>query len=85
MADDPFEHHASGLESPATGAQDTTFGADYRAVTRALLLEEAGKVRVVMKDGDDVTLPLQAGFNPVRVSQCVSSPTLTADKIKGLF
>ncbi len=42
---------------------------DLTEVTRALLLDAAGTVRVTMKSGAVVDLPLQAGFNPVRVTR----------------
>jgi len=83
---DLFEELTPGLESPIEDAEATVFGADYtKGATRALLLEEDGKVEVVTKKGTTVTLPLVKGYNPIRISQCVSAPVLTAGKIWGLF
>jgi len=83
---DQFEELTPGLESPLEDAEATTFGVNYtKGVTRALILEEDGKVEVITKKGSTITLPLVKGFNPVRVSQCVSAPVLTAGKIFGVF
>lgn len=83
---DLFEDLTPGLESPIDDAEASVFGADYtKGVTRALLLEEDGKVQVITRKGTTITMPLVKGYNPVRVRQCVSAPVLTADKIVGLF
>lgn len=82
---DQFENLKPGLESPLEDAEATTFGVNYtKGATRCLLLAEAGDVEVITLKGTTITLPLQAGYNPIRVLQCVSS-ALSADKIKGGF
>jgi hypothetical protein len=80
---DQFSELTPGLESPVEDVEDTVFDADYtKGVTRCLILQVAGVVNVVTKVGTTVDVPLQAGFNPIRVRKCVSSPTLTASQIK---
>jgi len=83
---DLFEELTPGLDSPYEDAEATSFGQDYtKGVTRGLLLEAAGQVEVITKKGTTITVPLVAGFNRIRVSQCKSAPVLTADKIFGVF
>lgn len=75
---DSFDTYASGLESPATSAATVTpnDSTDLVNTSRALLLSDAGTVTVDMVDvGSNIPLPLQAGYNPVRVSRVYSTGT----------
>jgi hypothetical protein len=74
---DRFETHGAALDSPiedffAVTPDDAN---DLPEVTRALLLDAAGTVRVTTKAGSVVDLPLQAGITPVRVSRVHATGT----------
>lgn len=62
---------------PATGAFEVTpnDSADLAKVTRAVLIEVAGDLDVVMANGDEVVLPVQAGYNPLAVRRIKAANT----------
>lgn len=66
---DPYDQVASGMDSPASAAEAITpnDSADLTTTTRALLIASAGNLKVTMKGGQTVTLPVVAGYNPLRV------------------
>lgn len=88
---DPFELHATGLDSPASHAAAITPDDDMDLlavgdVPRALYCTGDGVVRVTMRNGGDpVTLPMIAGVPlPVRVSRVWATGT-TATGIVGVW
>lgn len=68
---DPYENVASGMDSPANHAAAVTpnDSVDLASVPRALLVASAGNLKVTMKGGQEITLPMQAGYNPLRVTR----------------
>jgi hypothetical protein len=57
---------------------------DLQEVTKAVLIGVAGNLAVIMKQGDAaITLPVPAGYNPLRVSRVLVTNT-TATGIVGL-
>jgi hypothetical protein len=75
---DQFHSHASGLDSPARNAAAVTpnDSTDLANTTRALLLSAAGDVTVDMQGvGSNITLPMQAGYNPVQVTRVYATGT----------
>lgn len=62
---------------PATGAFEVTpnDSADLAKPARSLLIGVAGDLAVVMLNGDEVTLPVQAGYNPLSVKRIKSTGT----------
>lgn len=68
---DMFESYSSGLDSPATKIAAVTSGVDLAdGVCRALLVGTAGTATVVdASGGTSEAIPLQAGYNPLRVSK----------------
>lgn len=75
---DPYSRSVPGLESPAgNAALVTPSDADVFPISsRALILASAGNVRVDMVGvGTGVTLPLVAGFNPIRVTRVYATGT----------
>lgn len=66
---DPYDSVASGMDSPASSAEAITpnDSADLTTIPRALLIASAGNLKVTMKGGQTVTLPVVAGYNPLRV------------------
>lgn len=68
---DPYENVASGMDSPANHAAAVTpnDSTDLTNTSRALLIATAGELKVTMKGGDEITLPVVAGYNPIRVSR----------------
>ena len=85
---DKFSEYTSGLSSPIFGGFDITpdDATDLVSLTRAIILEGAGDVAVILKNGDAITLPaLAAGvIYPVRVARVLSTGT-TATGLKGLI
>jgi len=67
----------SGREIPADHAVIVApnDGVDLEFMARALLLNDAGTVRVTTRGGETVSLPLQAGYNPVSVSRVFATGT----------
>ena len=66
---DPYGSVASGMDSPASSAEAITpnDSADLTTIPRALLIASAGNLKVTMKGGQTVTLPVVAGYNRLRV------------------
>lgn len=66
--------------SPATGAYAVTpnDSADLPKVARSLLIGTAGNLAVVMANDDEVTLPVQAGYNPISVKRIKATGTTAA-------
>lgn len=79
---DAFASHSSGLADPPTDAFAITpdDGVDLATIPRALELEFAGRVKVIMLDGSTVTRPMQAGINPGRVRRVYDTGTDSAVK-----
>ena len=75
--DKSFGALTTGREGPADHAVIVTpnDGEDLEFVARALLLNDAGTVRVTTRGGETVDLPLQAGYNPVSVSRVHATGT----------
>jgi hypothetical protein len=71
MAADRFAGNSPGLESPAGKIAQVSSGVDFSAgVCRGLLVGTAGTATVVDAEGNTATnLPLQQGYNPLRVSK----------------
>jgi len=75
---DKFTYHSAGLESPAISAAIVTpnDSADLEFVSRGLVLSAAGTVTVDMLGaGENIAIPLQAGWNPIRVKRIYSTGT----------
>lgn len=70
---DPFNSHSAGLSSPARALSPITKddGADLPDGTcRALLVGSGGTANIVDAAGNDLAnVPLQTGFNPLRVAR----------------
>lgn len=85
---DRFKDHQPGLDTPASKivavtAHDTNELSG--GACRALLVGTAGAATVVDAEGNTATLiPLQAGYNPIRV-KVVKSTGLTASNIWALY
>lgn len=78
---DPFETRAVGLSSPARAVRPVTKddGADLPDGTcRALLVGSGGTANLVDAAGNDLSgVPLQTGYNPVRVARFKTGGTAT--------
>lgn len=75
---DLFENHASKLESPFSNAADVvpSDSTDLPMIPRALYCTGIGNVRVTMRSGAIVTLPMLAGAPlPARVSRVWATGT----------
>lgn len=85
---DRFAQHVPGLESPATKILAVTPHNSNEFTDgpcRALLVGTAGAATVVDAEGNTATLiPLQAGYNPIRV-KAVRATGLTAANIWALY
>lgn len=84
---DPYADLVPATDGPLVGGfAITPAAADLPVVTRALMVGGGGDVAVILRNGDQVTLPaLQAGaVYPVRVSRVLAAGT-TATGIVGLF
>jgi|TARA_B110000908_G_scaffold163200_1_gene209524 hypothetical protein len=85
---DKFSEYTSGLSSPIFGGFDITpdDATDLVSLTRAIILEGAGDVAVILKNGDAITLPVLAVgvIYPVRVARVLATGT-TATGLKGLI
>jgi len=81
--EDTFSNHASGLESPATGAFLITpdDASDLATRPRSLYIGAAGNIRVRM-NGVDVTLENASGVLPIRPERVLATGT-TATNIIG--
>ena len=83
-----FKQHSPGLTSPgskivAVSANDSTDLPD--GTCRALLVGTAGAATVIDAEGNtSLLIPLQAGYNPIRVSR-VKSTGLTAANIWAIY
>ena len=68
---DRFSTYSSGLDSPATKIAAVTSGTPFAAGTcRSQLVGTAGTATVIDAEGNTSTnIPLQVGYNPIRVSQ----------------
>jgi len=76
---DPFERFTVGLSSPARTLKPVTKD-DLTDLTdgtcRALLVGSGGTANLVDAGGNDLTgVPLQTGFNPMRVSRVKTGGT----------
>jgi len=86
MAEDNLKKLHASMTSSAENAftitpHDTN---DLQEVTKAVLVGVAGNLAVIMKQGDTaITLPVPAGYNPLRVSRVLAANT-TATGIVGL-
>lgn len=83
---DFFETHSQGLESPATRLREVLPNdtAELDFVTRAITVEAAGYVQVIMVSGDTGRIFVAAGIPfPIRVIQIMATGT-TATGIVGL-
>jgi hypothetical protein len=81
-----FPAGSSGSESPITQAWTITpdDDTDLSVVPRCLILDQAGTVRMVPAGGSTaVSVPLQAGFNPIRPSRVLSTGTTSGLTIVG--
>ena len=87
MATDTFSSLGTGRDSPANHAVIVTpnDGADLQYMARALLLDVAGTVRVTTRGGETVSLPLQAGYNPISVSRVHATGTAAGLTIVALW
>jgi hypothetical protein len=56
----------SALHAAAVTPSDTT---DLTTNARGLLIATAGNLKVTMVGGEEITLPVQAGYNPLQVSR----------------
>ena len=85
---DKFSEYTSGLSSPICGGFDITpdDATDLVSLTRAIILEGAGDVAVILKNGDAIALPVLAAgvIYPVRVARVLATGT-TATGLKGLI
>ncbi len=85
---DKFSEYTSGLSSPIFGGFDITpdDATDLVSLTRAIILEGAGDVAVILKNGDAITLPVLAAgvIYPIRVARVLATGT-TATGLKGLI
>ncbi len=81
--EDRFSNHASGLESPATGAFLITpdDASDLATRPRSLYIGVEGDVRVRM-NGVDITLQNVSGIVPIRPERVLATGT-TATNIIG--
>lgn len=84
---DDFIGTYNGLSAPIIKGEDVTPSdtVDLTNVSRGLMVAVAGDVRVMLRDGDAITLPaLQPGtIYPIRASRVYSTST-TATGIKAL-
>ncbi|WP_434286292.1 spike base protein, RCAP_Rcc01079 family [Celeribacter sp. SCSIO 80788] len=77
MADE-WAGRGKSINSPADNAEAVTpnDSADLSNASRALLLDAAGTVTVDMVgSGSNIALPLQEGYNPVRVTRVYATGT----------
>lgn len=72
--------YASHAEVADISADDHTFP----FLTRSVIVETAGDLKVKMHAGDEVTIPAPAGVLPIRVVKIIRTGT-TASGITGLF
>jgi len=75
---DKFASFGASIDAPASSAAVVTpnDSTDLETSSRSLLLSAAGTVTVDMVDvGTNIPLPLQAGWNPVRVSRVYETGT----------
>ena len=77
VATDPFGNTVTGATSSGSHAAAITPSDtdDLTVVTRAILATADCSVKVTMAGGEQVTLPLQKGYNPLRVSRVWSTGT----------
>lgn len=85
--DKSFGALTTGREGPADHAVIVVpnDGTDLQYVARALLLNAAGTVRVTTRGGETVSLPLQAGYNPISVSRVHATGTAAGITIVALW
>jgi len=78
---DQFQSHTTGLSSPArvlkpVTKSDSTDLPD--GTCRAILVGSGGTANIIDASGNDLAgVPLQTGFNPVRVSRVKTGGTAT--------
>lgn len=76
---DPFERYTAGLSSPARVLRSVTKNdaSDLPDGTcRALLVGSGGTANLVDAGGNELTgVPLQTGFNPVRIARVKTGGT----------
>lgn len=86
MAVPEYDVTGDGLGAPAVDGYSITPNDStvLSPTPRALLIGVAGNVKVTTARGTVLTLPLPAGYNPIRVSKVWSTDT-TATGIFGLF
>lgn len=84
---DPYSDHIPATDGPLVGGFAVTPAvADLPVVTRALMVGGAGDVAVILRNGDQVTVPgLQPGaVYPLRVARVLVAGT-TATGIVGFY
>lgn len=80
---DPFQGVSPAMDSPASHAAAVTpsDSANLTAIPRALLIASAGNLKVTMAGGEVVTLPVTAGYNPLRVLRVWSASKTCGDVV----
>lgn len=73
------------VDAPAKDVQAVTFGQPIVPNFSCILCAAAGTAVVTTVSGTQLTLPLQAGYNPIRGKQIDSGGTLAANQIFVLF
>jgi hypothetical protein len=84
---DPYADHIPATDGPLVGGFAVTpAAADLPVVTRALMVGGAGDIAVVLRNGDQITVPgLQPGaVYPLRVARVLAAGT-TATGIVGFY
>jgi len=81
MASNMFKNKSAGLDTPADlivpATKDDNNDLEF-GVCRALLVGGAGSATIQQADGTTRTnIPLQAGYNPIRVSRLMLGGTAT--------
>lgn len=84
---DQFANRKYGLESPGENSElvvpnDTN---DLPHASRALLCATGGAVKVMTVSGTIDTIPLVAGWNPIRVRRVYATPAPAATDIHAIW
>lgn len=83
---DKYKDYLPGLESPIENAVAVTPDdeVDLEQATRCLIIGGAGILQVQMKGGGaPVPIPVQAGFNPLRVTRIYATGTTATNIVAG--
>jgi hypothetical protein len=83
---DKFFYHSPGLDSPIENAIAVTpsDSEDLEQVSRCIFIGAAGDLRVAMKGGGaPITIPVQAGLIPLRVSRIYAAGTTATGIVAG--